>query len=402
MTHPAQLRICLLSPGLPHDGNTLATKSLGGSETSGVLVAKALAQRGHIVTVLSPCEQGSVAEYPRPDGPPVQVQYLPIAMAPQYLSATPHDAVIISRALEAVGIPTPHATVKILWCHDLALKRQRQQLAGILCWLDAIYAPSKFHCDQLRQIHPLLADDKFGGKRVVQTRNGLDLAAFAGLDQLERDPWKLVYGSRPERGLGRALDVMDELARRGQPWTLHVSSYDNTPPQLVGMYEQLWARCQAMPNVVLHGALPQTQWREHLATARALLYPSDGSSFREVFAIVVAEAQAAGTPVVCVAKGALPETLHPDAGILLGDDATDVTTSAFLTQFCDAIATLTDEATWTRMSTAGRAHGATLDWTGVAAQWEQDIRERIARRNDAAARVRAHLARQGEREAVVE
>lgn len=386
---PPRLSLAIVSPGLPHGPGTLSTGSIGGSETAALLVARALARRGHHVTLLCPCGTPSVDD--------VGVQYLPIETAPQFLPASTLDAVIVSRTLDALSIPThAHTAVKVLWCHDLSLKRQRAQLAGALWNVQAIYAPSKFHCDQIRQVHPMLAT----WPGVVQTRNGLDLAAFAGLERVARDPWKLVYGSRPERGLAQALDVMDRLRRRGLPWVLHVSSYDNTPPQLAGMYEALWARARAMPNVVLRGALTQAQWRESLASARALLYPhTPGDGFREIYALVVAEAQACGTPVVAAAKGAIPETLHPDAGILLGDDTTDVATDAYLDQFTDTVAGLTDEAAWTRMSAAGRAHGATLDWSGVAAQWDADIVARIAQRNDCVRRVRAHLRRVGEREA---
>lgn len=349
-------------------------------------MAEALAAQGHQVTILSPCEQ---------PGQHQGVAFLPISLAQQYLPSNPVDAVIISRAVDACAIPTPGTTVKVLWCHDLALKRQRQQLAGVLHGIDAIYAPSRFHCDQIRQVHPLVQD----WPEVVQTRNGLDLAAFAGLERLERDPWKLVYGSRPERGLAQALDLMAELARRQQPWTLHVSSYDNTPPQLVPLYEHLWGRCRALPNVVLHGPLKQADWRQHLATARALLYPGVSDGFREISCLVALEAQACGTPVLAAAKGALPESIHPDAGILLGDETTDVTTPAYRQALCDALTRLTDDAAWARMSAAGRAHGATLGWDGVAAQWAADIMARIARRNASAARVRAHLVRSGDREA---
>ncbi len=52
------LDVCILSPGLPHDGSTLTKQSLGGSETAAICVSKSLAKLGHHVTVFSPCDGG--------------------------------------------------------------------------------------------------------------------------------------------------------------------------------------------------------------------------------------------------------------------------------------------------------------------------------------------------------
>jgi glycosyltransferase involved in cell wall biosynthesis len=287
------------------------------------------------------------------------------------------------------------SAVHLLWCHDLAQKRHRPLLGSALWNLDAILVLSAYQRAQYERIHPGIPATTF-----VQSRNGLDLPELTAARTNPRDRWALCYGSRPERGLENALDVMALLAARGLPYHLHVSHYDNTTDQLRAYYEHLWARCEGMPNVTMHGALKRADWYARLGSARALLYPGVPGPFREISCLAAMEAQALGTPVVGCAKGALPETVHPDAGILIGDDTTDVTSPAYRQALVDAFATLAEEdARWDALSAAGRAHGATLGWDGVAAQWDALIRERMATRGNDPWRVRRHLEREGDREA---
>lgn len=383
----AKLDLCLVSPGMPHTPAILAERSLGGSEVAAIYVARALAQRGHNVTVFSPGHTGGIFD---------DVRYVPIEQAGAYLAATPHDVTVISRALEMCGLRMA-STVRVLWCHDLSLKRSRGQLGGASWNLDWVYGVSAWHRDQMRQIHSHMPAGFFRA-----TRNGIDLPTFKALRQqgIPRDPWRLVYGSRPERGLETALNVMAILHRRGRPWRLSVSHYDNTTEHLAAYYQHLWQRAQAAPNVDYHGALTQAQWRERLVTARAMIYPGTPGDFREVSCIAAMEAQAAATPIVAIRKGALPETIAADAGVLLGDEDTNPQDPAYLERFADAIDSLADDATWGTMSDAARARAAQLDWSGVAQQWEREAREAIAARTSDPVRVRAHLRRMGDREAL--
>ena len=67
-----KLDVVLVSGGLPHHGGTLKERSLGGSETAAIMIAKELAKRGHHVTVGSPCEGGVYDD----------VNYMPIQAMP--------------------------------------------------------------------------------------------------------------------------------------------------------------------------------------------------------------------------------------------------------------------------------------------------------------------------------
>lgn len=379
------LDCCIVSPGLAHDGATLATKSLGGSETAAIFVAKGLAARGHHVTVFSPGSTGQVI-----DG----VTWMPLEHAGAYCGSTPHDVTVVSRAIDALRVKFLSKVVA-LWCHDLFLKRGKGALCGVLWNLDVVYVLSQFHQRQAWQVNDGIPQELF-----QVTRNGVDLSAFKDI-RLPRDPKKLVYGSRPERGLETALNLMDRLRAQGSDLVLHVSMYDNAPPQLADFYNALWNRAKSMPNVRFLGALTQPQWHRELASARACVYPGVNGDFAEISCIICAESQAAGTPFIGQHKGALPETLAFDAGVLVGDEHVDVNSLAYLDALADAVTqTATNDAWWASMSAGGKKRAESLDWSGVAAAWETDWTQRLRARAEDPWRMQLHLQRTGDLEAM--
>jgi glycosyltransferase involved in cell wall biosynthesis len=379
------LDIVLFSAGLPHDGSTLAKKSLGGSETAALLISKALAKRGHYVTVFSPT-QGGVW-----DG----VVFVPIQEFHQYAMTTPHDVTIVSRVPDVFRARFA-SKLSILWCHDLALKRARGQLGGALWNLDAIYLLSKFMVDQYKLVNPQIPDSIY-----FQTRNGIDLSRFAGLEKIPRDRNKVVFGSRPERGLETCLLIMEELWRQRSPLKLYISSYDNTPEQMKEYYQYLWSRAQQMPNVVLLGALKQSEWHKQLASARMMIYPGCNGDFSEISCLNGMEAQACGTPIVTLAKGAMPETCPPQAATLVGHQHQDVNDPAYIQEFARHMMQIYEhDALFRSMSMAGRVASTMRDWNDVAKEWEADFLRRLDIQAQNPYRVRQHLKREGDLEAL--
>jgi glycosyltransferase involved in cell wall biosynthesis len=66
-------------------------------------------------------------------------------------------------------------------------------------------------------------------------------------------------------------------------------------------------RSKATPNVELLGRLPTPEVRDHMQRARAFLFAGI-----EDFGIVMAEAQACGTPVIALARGGAAEIVRAD------------------------------------------------------------------------------------------
>lgn len=108
--------IIMMIPGMPFQGDTLETKSLGGSETAGLYMARELVKAGHSVQVFNNCDVPG--EY---DG----VHYRKLEQWDQFAVSTPHDVNIVQR------VTTPftrkiYSKLNFLWCHDLALGRQAE------------------------------------------------------------------------------------------------------------------------------------------------------------------------------------------------------------------------------------------------------------------------------------
>ena len=97
----------------------------------------------------------------------------------------------------------------------------------------------------------------------------------------------------------------------------------------------------------------------------------------------------------------MPETIPPQAGILLGGPDTDVTTPEYIALFAQKVQELaTSDVLWRSCSFAGREHASMLDWSGVAEQWDADWQQRLAARVNDPWRLERHFRATGDLEAL--
>jgi 2-polyprenyl-3-methyl-5-hydroxy-6-metoxy-1,4-benzoquinol methylase len=108
------------------------------------------------------------------------------------------------------------------------------------------------------------------------------------------------------------------------------------------------------------------------------------------------EAQACGLPIVTTARGALPETIAPEAGTLIPDPGPEWSPEA-VDAFVEAVLRYVhDDIAWLKASRAGQERAKALDWSGVAEQWLRWYEEDIARSNDDPVRLAWHFIRQSD------
>src|SRR5688572_11398142 len=86
--------VSILAPGMPFDGRTIEDKSLGGSESAAVYLARALARAGARVNLF--CNGASTSSVDR-EG----VAYQPIEAWAAFANNTPHDVCIVQRTAQA-------------------------------------------------------------------------------------------------------------------------------------------------------------------------------------------------------------------------------------------------------------------------------------------------------------
>lgn len=382
--------ISILLPGMPVEPETLESKGLGGAESAGLYMAKALAKQGANVSVF--CNTQAIW------ADDAGARYLPHRTWPDFVKATPHDVCIVQRTPEAFAHET-NARLNLLWCHDEALGRNKQRLCDALWNVDRVLVLSRYMRDRYREVYGL--DDDV----LLLTRNGLDLALFheLRLEGIARDPKKLMYTARPERGLDILLrHVMPRLLAKDPALQLYLATYDLPSPSLQAFLDECDALADQLGDrVVRLGSLSKRELYGHYLSARAYLYPTPSPvlpNLRESSSISALECQAAGLPIVTSALGALNESVTAGAGVLLPGDPSDPTLlPAYIEAFTHAaLRLIDDDATWSEASACGVAHTEQLDWSEVARKWLTDFESLIEAGNASPARLVRHFVRRSD------
>lgn len=345
------------------------------SETAGYYMGRALARLGHRVQVFCNTPQRVTC---------ADVDYLPLGMFRQVIEYTPHDVCIVQRAPELFSAHC-QARFSALWCHDLAMRGGEAATRGTAWNYDKLFVLSDFMHKQYKEVYQL-PEELFH-----VTRNGIDLKTIehtrqeaSKLKGAARNPLSLVYSARPERGLDILLaEIMPRILKYEPNARLFLSYYDNKVPQLAEFYAQCDALIAALGNSVVRlGALTKSQLYSVYQSAGVYVYPLPSAYapvFDEISCISIMEAQGNGLPVVTTARGALPETLAPGAGILISEP---IHTPAYFDAFAEAtLSLMRDPAKWEAASRAGLARAANLDWDGVAREWT-DLFEAEIRKNN--------------------
>ncbi|MBU2552264.1 MAG: glycosyltransferase family 4 protein [Proteobacteria bacterium] len=289
-------RIGIYTEGPAFDGRTPNERALGGSETALVQAAKALADLGHQVTVYNNCPEPVAV-----DG----VRYRPRRDIVLHPAGAPFDVLIVSRFFRFFQVPVP-ARLRVLWNHD-TLDRPAS-LRALSGRIDVLFVLSCFHRDNFLTRAPELGD------RIIVTRNGLDLALIdSAVSGASKRPDKVIYASRPERGLQVLLEsIWPRLKEKRPELTLYLCGYhvgrDDLVPGLAELYDYLDMLIKGSPGVVSLGHLPKREYYRHLAESTAMLYPC---TFPEISCIAALEAQACRTPILTTDGFALSETVIP-------------------------------------------------------------------------------------------
>jgi SAM-dependent methyltransferase/glycosyltransferase involved in cell wall biosynthesis len=276
-------------------------RSLGGSETAALMLGKALAARGHEVSMFCNLQKDGPDAFrggKADDG----VFYHSLESYPTYVTGIRHDLLIAVRDPRFVTMPT-QSKKKVLWMHDIATKRGMQRAFDQMAWaFDEVWAVSEWHRKQINEAtgYPLHS--------IKALRNGI--VPVPDVEQGSRIARQLIYAARPERGLENLVKeggVMEHLPE----YKLKVAMYEHFPEDMRGFYEMLFKRIAALPNVEMIGGKSQPQLRQIIADSEAYIYPTQ---FEETSCILARECIEQRTPMLTTREGALPETLG-DCGI---------------------------------------------------------------------------------------
>jgi len=373
--------IAIYAGGMPFDGETIRSgKSLGGSESAAYYMARALAARGHHVTVFTSAAWLETGK--RTDGVtyawhgPVSERF-PLGERFALVLQAPHDVLICQR--HPLAFRSEYNTkVNIWWLHDLALGRHAAAVAGALANIDRVFTVSQFHKHQVGAVYGIPEN------HIHATANGVDYQVFMGRRRPRRRK-HICFAARPERGLTELVGPDGIMERLGSHYHLHVAGYDNTVPAMAEFYRWVWGRCDAMANVTRHGALGKRELYKLLASCQVYCYPT---VFEDTSCILVLESLAAGTPVIGCAHAAIPETAAGGGAALvpLRNGAVDI--KAVINEIRQVCG---DDDLWRKMHR--RALEKRQGWDAIAEEWEGQFEALLAAKSDNPVRLARHYER---------
>lgn len=372
------LSIALYTEGVPFDGSPIEEQSIGGSESALWHMARALADRGHQVSVYNHCDRPGIYE---------GVTYHPVSAIARPGNGLAFDLFVVSRFYPALTAPI-EASLRWLWTHDVPMGEGSKNLIGLMgAFADQVMPLSAYHRGLFYSMRdPVIRAESWNGAmdRILwQTRNGVDVTMLRRLaGKSRRKPKRLIYASRPERGLEVLLrDVFPRIQAVEPDAELVVCTYDSSripflDNDLRAWYQQLEAQMAQMPGVTHYGALTKRQYYALLGTADLMVYPT---RFPEVSCIAAMEAMALGVPVVTTHDYALPETV-PYGGIAVSELPPD---PAYLRAFVDrTVELLRNDVARQALAQQGREHVEQRhQWKQVAADWETRAWEQFEERS---------------------
>lgn len=266
------------------DENTLRDKGHGGSETAAIEVARWITKKtGRQVKVFQPR-----AKRERMDS---GVEYLPVSELQGYIhNVQPHAHIAWRHSVRLTRAPS------YIWCHDL-LTPGAEKLENY----DKIFALSEFHRDYLHQCLQIPKD------KILPMINGVNPEDFEG--EYEKNPHKVVFSSSPDRGLDRAIRIV-EKAREVSGMNLELHSFYGFENMKKGGLKDLAEKIEAMiaerPWVKHHGFVNKKSLMQHFKEAGCWIYPAN---FIETYCITAIEALCAGAYPIVRDMGALKYTM---------------------------------------------------------------------------------------------
>jgi glycosyltransferase involved in cell wall biosynthesis len=329
-----------------YDGTWLETRSLGGTESSVIRFARAMARRGHDVCAYTNCAapilDGGVRWFPLTHARPETCDLYVACQHPRLFGLVPRPKRLIGWMLWQPNEWKHYKKILKVWWH---------QPVPILTSLHQARIYSAFLPRRNPHIViPLgLPDD------------------IRGLTPLASPPGpQAIFCSNPQRNLNALVRIWCERVHPRCPEAI-LNLYGITDLQPGDDAWQIWQGTllpanispAAKASVRIHVAASRADLNAALRGSRVMLYLGHKV---EAFCLAVAEAQAMGVPAVVAPLTVLPERVDDGVTGYVRED---------LEEFANAtIALLTDDAQWRRQHEAALKLKQGISWDEFAARFE--------------------------------
>lgn len=344
----------------PIYGGILNKRGVHGVETAYIELAKHLAKLGHKIYLFCNTEREHIYD---------NVLYTPYYNIGLYLALPEHqpDILITSREINTLYFNIP--AIKILWQQDAVLPHlssfpeYEKRINNVVC-------SSEWHKNYIYQTNFL----KFKKDAVSIIPLGIDKSLYAISTEKER--YKVMYNSSPDRGLDTLVNMWDEITRRVPQINLYVTygwdsmrTWGEEIKKKADLHESTtFKNIEEYTNIHFTGRLTKKELVQHQLSSELLLYPN--THFYETFCLSVLEAQAAGMVVVTTDAGALSTTTLRDSNFLLTGTGGN---KFYDNEYINIVENLLNNPE--ELKRKGEINRNTImngdyDWEDIAKQWE--------------------------------
>ena len=276
-------------------------RGLGGSESTLVLLAQALASNGHKVEVYNCCFK---------EGNYKGVDWKNLWR----FDTTKHfDAVVSLRLLETFKTYNINSSIKAVWLHDESIKgaKKLDEDGTVNMWIF------------ISETQKNIIQDKQNLKKenCFLTHNAFDEDIYnSKLREIEKIKNRAIYCSAPDRGLNLLLDMWQEIKQKVPDASLVVtgsySLWGISDEENERIFEDIYSL--ELEDVYLFKRIPKLELAKLQAESEVMLYPTN---FNEMFCISALECLASGTPIITSKRGALKERIQNGINGFLIDEA---------------------------------------------------------------------------------
>lgn len=271
---------------ISYDLETLNTQAIGGTEATTIRIAEKLGEKVPVVIVQHHRKVITKTK---------NVTYSP--PNPNILSASWQAIIVLRDPLLALIIRSQIKNPPIwIWMHDLINSNYIPFLKKIADNDIGFITISNYQQKQLTDLYdsdPYFPRELMRFKRIY---NPID--DHLAPNETPVNPNKLMFISSHHKGLEYTLQAFQFIRKKHPDFELFITTpgYAMLPPHMLDF-----------PNVKYLGPLNHTDNLEHLRSALCLFYLNH--VYPETFGLVLAEANAIGTPVLTHPLGAAPEVL---------------------------------------------------------------------------------------------
>lgn len=330
---------------------------IGGSETWVVWLARALDKLGYRVRVF--------ADTPEPVMQDGNIGYMHYTLYNSYIEQNWIDYFISSRTTDPLDFPVRAGKI-FVQIHDIWLMSAREKTC-----LDKVTK----YC-VLSDWHRKFAGDyhKIPDSKMQVMVHGLESSRYEA--KVERNPYKLIYSSSPDRGLDTLLYLFDFIRKEIPQAELHVFYGFHNWAAAVVQRKNEWEIKKmeeiksglSKPGVVYHGRVGQKELALEQLSSSLWPYFTD---FTETSCITALEVMRAGVPVICSNLAGL-ETTVADGGILIGSGKSGESyTKEYREQALEwTLKLLKDRDLWKHWSEKAYNRSLQFTWDKVALMWQ--------------------------------